>query len=71
MAREPPETARASLQNSVCQLRKVLGAEVLLTGVDGYRVNVQPEQIDIVVFWPGRGCGGCRSDCAISRCKTA
>src|SRR5438270_9602755 len=41
---EPPETARASLQNSVCQLRKVLGAEVLLTGVDGYRVNVQPEQ---------------------------
>jgi DNA-binding SARP family transcriptional activator len=47
---EPPETARASLQNFVCQLRKVLGADVVLTGVQGYRLNVQPEQIDTVRF---------------------
>lgn len=47
---EPPESARASLQNFVCRLRKVLGADVVLTGVVGYRANVQPEQIDTVLF---------------------
>ena len=49
-AGEPPETARASLQNCVCQLRKRLGADVLSTAGEGYRVNVEPEQIDIVLF---------------------
>jgi len=47
---EPPESARASLQNFVCRLRKVLGADVLLTSVEGYRLNVRLEQIDTVLF---------------------
>lgn len=49
-AGEPPRTARASLQNSVCQLRKVLGANALLTGNESYALNVEPERLDIEQF---------------------
>jgi DNA-binding SARP family transcriptional activator len=63
---EPPESARASLQNFVCRLRKVLGADVLLTGVGGYRVNVRPEQIDAFLFRRAVA-AGCTSESPRSR----
>lgn len=46
----PPKTATTSLQNMVSQLRKLLGAEVLLTKPPGYVLQVEPEQVDAVRF---------------------
>jgi DNA-binding SARP family transcriptional activator len=46
----PPPTAATSLQNFVSQLRKVLGADVLVTKPPGYRLDVQPEQLDLERF---------------------
>lgn len=47
---DPPQAARASLQNSVCQLRKALGPDLLLTGVDGYWLDINAEQVDVGRF---------------------
>src|SRR6266571_2229944 len=47
---EPPRTAVTSLQNFVSQLRKALGPEILETKPPGYRVNVQPGQLDLDRF---------------------
>jgi DNA-binding SARP family transcriptional activator len=47
---EPPRTASTSLQNFVSQLRKALGAEVLETRAPGYRLRIEPEQLDISRF---------------------
>lgn len=52
-ASDPPAAARASLHNSVCQLRKTLGAETLATGSDGYRLEVDIESIDLFRFRQG------------------
>jgi DNA-binding SARP family transcriptional activator len=46
----PPETARASLQNSICQLRKALGTPALLTRPDGYALDAEPEETDFGRF---------------------
>jgi len=46
----PPKTATTSLQNMVSQLRKLLGADVLVTKPPGYVLKVEPEQIDAVRF---------------------
>ena len=43
---EAPKTATASLQNSVARLRRVLGADVLVTHAPGYVLKVEPDQID-------------------------
>jgi DNA-binding SARP family transcriptional activator len=43
---QPPPTASTSLQNAVSQLRKVLGAEVVVTRAPGYAVTAGPDQID-------------------------
>ena len=43
---EPPRTATTSLQNGIGQLRKLLGAETVLTRAPGYVLDVQREQID-------------------------
>jgi DNA-binding SARP family transcriptional activator len=43
---EAPRTATASLQNAVARLRRALGADVLVTHAPGYRLEVEPEQID-------------------------
>lgn len=42
----PPRTAPTALHGFVCRLRKVLGAEVLLTAEGGYRLALEPEQTD-------------------------
>jgi len=46
----PPRTATTSLQNSVSALRKLLGADVLVTRAPGYRLVIEPESIDLVRF---------------------
>src|SRR5436309_2589145 len=47
---QPPKTATTSLQNLVSQLRKVLGAEILVTRAPGYLVEIEPEQLDSASF---------------------
>jgi DNA-binding SARP family transcriptional activator len=47
---QPPATAATSLQNFISQLRKVLGADVLVTKPPGYRLQVEPEQLDLERF---------------------
>jgi DNA-binding SARP family transcriptional activator len=47
---QPPATAATSLQNLVSQLRKLLGADVLVTKPPGYRLEVQAEQLDLERF---------------------
>jgi DNA-binding SARP family transcriptional activator len=46
----PPKTASTSLQNSISALRKVLGAELLVTRSPGYRLAVDPAAIDLGRF---------------------
>ncbi len=46
----PPKTATTSLQNHVSQLRKVLGADVLLTKPPGYVLQVATESVDLGRF---------------------
>jgi DNA-binding SARP family transcriptional activator len=46
----PPRTATTSLQNSISALRKLLGADLLVTRAPGYRLVVEPEAIDLVRF---------------------
>ncbi|HEX2293598.1 MAG TPA: BTAD domain-containing putative transcriptional regulator [Gaiellaceae bacterium] len=43
---EPPKAAVGSLQNFVSELRKVLGAEVLLTRAPGYLIDVPRDAVD-------------------------
>src|SRR4051812_33283280 len=45
-----PRTARNALQNSVAQLRRVLGRELLPRRGDGYLVDVGREQVDLGRF---------------------
>jgi DNA-binding SARP family transcriptional activator len=47
---EAPKSATASLQNSISALRKLLGAETLLTRPPGYVLVVDREQIDLFHF---------------------
>src|SRR5256886_16162239 len=46
----PPKTAPTSLQNFVSHLRKVLGADVLVTRPPGYLLQIAPEQLDLERF---------------------
>ena len=47
---QPPATAATSLQNFVSQLRKVVGADVLVTKPPGYRLQLEREQLDLERF---------------------
>jgi DNA-binding SARP family transcriptional activator len=47
---QPPRTATTSLQNFVSQLRKLVGADVLVTKPPGYVLRVAPEQVDFERF---------------------
>jgi DNA-binding SARP family transcriptional activator len=47
---QPPPTAATSLQNFVSQLRKLLGADVVVTRPPGYRLELKPEQVDLERF---------------------
>ncbi|MGZ4358312.1 MAG: BTAD domain-containing putative transcriptional regulator [Gaiellaceae bacterium] len=44
---EPPASAAASLQNAISQLRKLLGAEILVTRPPGYLLRIEPDQLDL------------------------
>ena len=46
-AENPPRTAPTSLQNAVSQLRKLLGADRLLTKPPGYIVRLEADQLDV------------------------
>lgn len=46
----PPKTARAMLQNGVSALRRSLGSDALETVPPGYRLNVEPGQLDSLRF---------------------
>jgi DNA-binding SARP family transcriptional activator/class 3 adenylate cyclase len=47
---EPPRTATTSLQNCISQLRKLLGADRLLTRPPGYVVRVEQDELDLRRF---------------------
>jgi DNA-binding SARP family transcriptional activator len=47
---EPPPTAGKSLQNSISQLRKLLGSDLLATRPPGYVLPIEPEQLDLGRF---------------------
>src|SRR5262245_28173543 len=46
----PPPTATTSLQNQISQLRKLLGADTVVTRAPGYLLDVEPEQVDSLKF---------------------
>ena len=43
---QPPKTAVTSLQNFISQLRKTVGADVVVTKAPGYLLNVRRSQVD-------------------------
>ena len=45
---DAPKTAATSLQNFVSQLRKALGTDVVETRAPGYRLKVEPDQLDLL-----------------------
>ncbi len=47
---EPPRTATTSLQNSIAALRKLLGADLVVTRPGGYRLAADPDSIDLNRF---------------------
>jgi DNA-binding SARP family transcriptional activator len=46
-AENPPRTAPTSLQNAVSQLRKLLGADRLVTKQPGYILRLEADQLDV------------------------
>ncbi|MGZ4356721.1 MAG: BTAD domain-containing putative transcriptional regulator [Gaiellaceae bacterium] len=49
-AEQPPRTAATSLQNFISQLRKTLGADMLVTKPPGYALAIRPDQVDLTRF---------------------
>jgi DNA-binding SARP family transcriptional activator/class 3 adenylate cyclase len=47
---QPPKTAVTSLQNFISQLRKIVGADVVVTKAPGYLLNIAAEQVDVNQF---------------------
>jgi predicted ATPase/DNA-binding SARP family transcriptional activator len=47
---EPPAAAHNALQALVSRLRAVLGRTAIESGSGGYRLNVLPESVDVVLF---------------------
>src|SRR5688572_1637090 len=51
---DPPETARRQVQNAISQLRQTLarhgGAGMLVSEPDGYRLRIEPSQLDLLCF---------------------
>jgi DNA-binding SARP family transcriptional activator len=45
-----PRTAQTSLQNFISQLRKVLGSHVVETLSPGYRIRIEPNELDLGRF---------------------
>src|SRR5688572_14548675 len=46
----PPATAQTALQVHVSQLRKALGADRIETRAPGYRLRIEPDELDLVRF---------------------
>jgi DNA-binding SARP family transcriptional activator len=46
----PPATAQTALQVHVSQLRKALGADRIETRTPGYRLRIEPDELDVVRF---------------------
>src|SRR5439155_902556 len=46
----PPRTATTGLWNLITQLRKVLPADVLVTTPPGYRLQIDPDALDLRRF---------------------
>lgn len=46
----PPKTAVTSLQNTISQLRKLLGPDILVTRAPGYVLKIDPECLDLARF---------------------
>jgi DNA-binding SARP family transcriptional activator len=46
----PPPTAATSLHNFISRLRKLLGADVVVTKAPGYRLEIEPQQLDLERF---------------------
>lgn len=46
----PPRTAEKSLRNTVVELRRLLGPSALVTTPTGYRLTVDPNEIDVHEF---------------------
>jgi DNA-binding SARP family transcriptional activator len=44
---QPPRTAPTSLQNLVSQLRKLLGADLVVTKPPGYLLRIEPRRLDV------------------------
>jgi DNA-binding SARP family transcriptional activator len=47
---EPPETAVTTVQVYVSRLRKLIGADALVTRAPGYALQVEPELVDLLRF---------------------
>jgi DNA-binding SARP family transcriptional activator len=47
---DPPATAATSLRNLVAQLRKLLGAETIVTRPSGYLLAIEPDSLDSARF---------------------
>lgn len=47
---EPPANATGNLQSYVSRLRRVLGVDAVVRGPMGYRLDVDPEAVDVVRF---------------------
>lgn len=47
---EPPRTATTSLHNTISQLRKLVGPELLVTRPPGYVLKIEREQLDLARF---------------------
>jgi len=47
---QPPRTATTSLQNSIVQLRKVLGPELVVTRSPGYQLKIERDRVDLFRF---------------------
>ncbi len=55
---EPPDTARKALQVHVSNLRKALGDDRIVTQAPGYRLRLEPGELDLERFETLRGEGG-------------
>lgn len=54
---EPPGTYRELLHGMVSRLRKVLGSDVISTRHSGYRLDIDPDQLDLLQFDAARESG--------------
>lgn len=47
---EQPENPRRTVQLCVARLRQIVGGDTIVTGADGYSIDVEPDQLDVGRF---------------------